>query len=131
MSREDRELALEAYTAAATRPKPDFETVNRLFDPEHVFVPVTAQIDTREFRGAAALSEFPDLSDWEGTIEAAVDVGRGKVILVTQGEYRPSSSGPSLSLRGWIVSTVRGGRVLRTELYTDPGKALQAAGLSE
>ena len=131
MSQEDRELALEAYTAATARPKPDFETVNRLFDPEHVFVPLTAQIDTREFRGAAALSEFPDLRDWEGSIEAAVDVGRGKVLLVTQGEYRASSSGPSVPFRSWIVATLRSGRVIRTELYVDPAKALEAAGPAE
>ena len=131
MSQADRETALEAYTAATARPKPDFETINRLFDPEHVFVPLTAQVDTREFHGAAGFREFTDLRDWEGTIEAAVDIGRGKVLLVTQGQYRGSSSGASVPLRSWIVSTLRGGKVLRTELYLDPGQALEAAGLSE
>jgi ketosteroid isomerase-like protein len=131
MSKEDLTVAMAAYTAATARPKPDFETVNRLFDPEHILVPLTAQIDTRDFQGASAFVEFPDLADWTGSIEGAVDFGRGRVVLVTQGEYRGSSSGASLPMRSWIVATLRGGKVLRTELYIDPVKALEAAGLRE
>jgi ketosteroid isomerase-like protein len=124
-------VAVEAYTAATLRPKPDFETVNRLFHPEHVLVPLTAQLDTRDFQGVAAFLDLPDLADWSGTIEGAVDFGRGRVVLVTQGEYRGSSSGASVPLRSWIVASVRNGKVLRTEIYVDPVKALAAAGLPE
>jgi ketosteroid isomerase-like protein len=131
MSRDDLKLAMEAYAAATARPKPDFETVNRLFDPEHILVPLTAQVDTRDFEGASAFNEFPDLADWTGTIEGAVDFGAGRVVLVTQGEYRGSSSGPSIPLRSWIVATVRNGKLIRSEIYVDPLKALEAAGLSE
>ena len=130
MSQADREIALKAYIAATARPTPDFETINRLFDPDHVFVPLTAQIDRREFLGAATFRDsdfFSDLRDWEGEIEAAVDIGEGRVLLVTQGHYRGSASGASVPLRTWIVSTLRGGKVLRTEIHLDPAQALRAA----
>jgi ketosteroid isomerase-like protein len=130
MSEADREIALEAYTAATARPTPDFETVNRLFDPDHVLVPLTAQVDSREVRGAAGFRDFSDMRDWEGEIEGAVDIGRGRVLLVTQGHYRGSASGASVPLRSWIVATLRSGKVLRTEIYRDPAQALEV-GLAE
>ena len=43
MSRENLDLALRAMRAACAQPKPDFETMNALFDPDHVLVPIAAR----------------------------------------------------------------------------------------
>lgn len=63
------------------------------------------------------------------TFDGAVDVGGSKVLCVFTAQFRGPTSGAEFEQRTWAVATVRGGRVVRTEVYTDPAKALEAAGL--
>ena len=137
MSQENAELVKRAFRAATARPKPDFATMNALFHPDHVLVPVT--LDTQEVVGARGYQAFlqGDAGDggapvsWEADFEGAVDVGSHKVLAVLTGRYRGSASGVELEQRNWAVVTVRDGLVARTEIYLDPAEALQAAALSE
>jgi ketosteroid isomerase-like protein len=143
MSRENIELASRAMRAVSARPKPDFATVNEVFHPDHVFVPVQGQLEGEEYRGARGSQQFfrtsgvqGEASDaplsWVATdLEGAVDVGNRKVLLVTNASYRGSASGIEFEQRNWVVMTVRDGRISRTEVYADPAAALQAVGLSE
>jgi ketosteroid isomerase-like protein len=143
MSRENIELASRAMRAVSARPKPDFETVNEVFHPDHVFVPVQGQLEGEEYRGARGSQQFfrtsgvqGEASDaplsWVATdLEGAVDVGNRKVLLVTNASYRGSASGIEFEQRNWVVMTVRDGRISRTEVYADPAAALEAVGLSE
>jgi ketosteroid isomerase-like protein len=133
MSRENVELVTRAIRAAAARPKPDFETMNALFHPDHVLVPLTSQIDVKEVRGGRGYQTFlrePPVS-WNADLEGAVDVGGNKVLCVLSARYRGSTSGAEVEQRTWVVATVRDGRVSRTEVYTNPAEALEAAGLRE
>ena len=140
MPNPDVELVLRALRAAAARPKPDFATMNQLFHPEHVLIGLQT-LDTGEFVGArewqaglrevahpghAVPTEGAPLS-WEADIEAAVDVGAGKVLAVGSTSFRGASSGAEVMQRFWAVSTVRAGLVTRTETFTDPALALHAA----
>jgi ketosteroid isomerase-like protein len=143
MSRENIELASRAMRAVSARPKPDFATVNEVFHPDHVFVPVQGQLEGEEYRGARGSQQFfrtsgvqGEASDaplsWVATdLEGAVDVGNRKVLLVTNASYRGSASGIEFEQRNWVVMTVRDGRISRTEVYADPAAALEAVGLSE
>ena len=42
MSQENLDLVVRAMEAVLRRPKPDFETVNALYHPDHVLVPLAA-----------------------------------------------------------------------------------------
>ena len=141
MSREEIELVTRAVRAAIARPKPDFATINEVFHPDHVFVPATGPIDTTEYQGARGYRQFlrQELSNigagdaalaWEADFEGAVDAGNHKVIAVISPRLRGSASGVEFEQRMWTVMTVRDGRIIRTESYTDPTAAFKAA-LSE
>jgi ketosteroid isomerase-like protein len=143
MSKEDIELATRAIRAVMARPEPDFETMNEVFDPDHVYVPTTRAIDAEEYRGGRGYQQFLreeggniGASDaalvWdEADLEGVVDVGNHRVIAVTAARFRGKRSGVDFEQRIWVVMTVRDGRICRTESHTDPTEALKAAGLSE
>ena len=143
MSKEELELVTRAIRATSARPKPDFATINEVFHPDHVMVPTFGQLESEEFHGARGSQQFfrrvgvhTEASDapmsWEGTdLEGAVDVGNHKVLAVTTAWHRGSSSGIDVVQRFWVVMTVRGSRIARTEVYADPAEALEAVGRSE
>lgn len=121
--------------AVLARPKPDFETVNALFHPDHVLVPFDASTlggaDAKGARGYKAwLEQTADALEWEAELKGAVDVGPHKVLVVTLNRNRGASSGAETEDRVWSVVTVTNGKLTRTEAYLDPAKALEAAGLS-
>jgi hypothetical protein len=135
MSQETLDLALRAVRAVCARP-PDFETVNALFHPDHVFVSVTAGLlGEAQAKGAsgykARLKEAADVGSWEADVRGGVDVGPEKVLVVTVNRFQGAMSGLSSDFRAWAVVTVAGGKITRTEVHIDPTKALEAAGLSE
>jgi ketosteroid isomerase-like protein len=136
MSQENLDLVIRAIQAALKQPKPDFETLNALYHPEHVLVPLTANVlGEGEAKGAAGykqwLQQTDDAVHWEGELKGAVDVGPNKVLAVTLTRFEGASSGVETKQRTWSVITVAEGKVTRTDIYNDPIKALEAAGLSE
>jgi ketosteroid isomerase-like protein len=136
MSQENLDLVLRAMHAALAQPKPDFETVNALFHPDHVLVPIEAStFGGAEAQGAggykAWLEQTADEMEWEAELKGAVDVGPHKVLVVTLNRFRGASSGAETEDRVWNVVTVTDRKLTRTEAYLDPAKALEAAGLSE
>jgi ketosteroid isomerase-like protein len=135
MSQETLDLALRAVRAACARP-PDFETVNALFHPDHVFVPVTSGLlGEGEAQGAAGykawLEDAANVMSWEADVQGGVDIGPDKVLVVTENRSRGATSGIPSEFRAWAVVTVAGGKVTRSEVHLDPAKAIEAAGLSE
>jgi ketosteroid isomerase-like protein len=136
MSQENLDLVVRAIQAAIEQPKPDFETVNALYHPDHVLVPLGANaLGEGEAKGAAGykrwLRETDDAVSWEGELKGAVDVGPDKVLAVTQTRFEGASSGVKTEQRTWNVVTVAEGKLTRTEVYSDPIQALEAAGLRE
>jgi ketosteroid isomerase-like protein len=142
MSQENLELVTRAMRAATTRPKPDFATMNAVFHPDHVLVPLTT-LDTDEVRGARGYQAYQREQSgpssrageapmsWEVDLEGFVDVGPNKVLCVATLRARGSASGIDMDQRTWFVVTVRDGQVSRTEHYSDSTAALKAAGLPE
>ena len=136
MSQENLDLVVRAVRAVLARPKPDFETVNALYHPDHVLVPIEAStLGGAEAHGArgykAWLEQTADALEWEAELKGAVDVGPHKVLVVTLNRFRGASSGAETEDRVWNLVTVSDGKLTRTETYLDPAKALEAAGLSE
>ena len=131
MSRENIELVERALRALTERPKPDFATINTLYDPEHVFVSVQANmLGEAEAKGARGfktwLEEQAGVVPFEMELDGAVDVGADVVLAVTAVRFEGVSSGVKTEQRVWNVVTVRNGKIMRTEAYTDPGEALEA-----
>jgi ketosteroid isomerase-like protein len=136
MSQENLELVMCAMTAANARPRPDFETLNALFSPDHVFIPVEGgklggdeRVGGEGYR--AWLEENRSTLPWEAKLEGAVDLGPDTVLTVHSMHFRGASSGIDLHERMWLVCQVREGKITRTEAFLDPAEALEAAGLRE
>jgi ketosteroid isomerase-like protein len=74
---------------------------------------------------ADAFERFPiDLDD-------LVDAGADKVLIHQRYDVRGRGSGATVEFDNWIVVTVRRGRILRAEWFTDRAEALEAAELRE
>jgi ketosteroid isomerase-like protein len=133
VSRENLELVLRALRAFAELPKPDFATINELFDRDHVFVP--AMLDEKEGRvgaeGFRALREELDsVMPWEVMqVDGAVDVGPNTVLAVVSSSSVGRASGIALEQRFWFLMTVIGRKIRRTEAYSDPAEAVRSSGL--
>jgi ketosteroid isomerase-like protein len=135
MSQENLEIVTRAVQAALARPEPDFAAVNELYAPDHVFVPAGADMLEREARGARGFrawrEETQEFLGAEHDLKGAVDVAPDKVLVVTTTRFEGTASGFASEQRIWNVVTVAGGKITRTEAYTEPAQALEAAGLRE
>lgn len=136
MSQENLDLVVRAMRAVRARPEPDFETVNALYHPDHVLVPLGAHsLGEAEAHGArgfkAWLEQTADAVRWEAELKGAVDVGPDKVLAVTLNRFWGASSGVETEERVWNVVTVRDGKITRTDTYLDSRQALAAVGPSE
>jgi ketosteroid isomerase-like protein len=72
---------------------------------------------------------FP-FEEWEVEVDELVDHG-DQVIATHRQRGRGASSGAAAELEQGIIFTLRDGEVVRAEIYGDPEKALEAAGLRE
>lgn len=135
MSRENLELAVRGIRAAIREPKPDFETMNALFDPDHVLVSVVADKLGGEGEAVGAsgyrawVEAQRDVVSFETELEGAIDVGPESVVAVLAVRFRGASSGAPTEQRVWAVLTVIDGKITRTENYIDPAEALESVGL--
>jgi ketosteroid isomerase-like protein len=119
--------------AGGELPKPDFATMNELFDRDHVFVP--APLDEKEGRvGAEGYRAFGEELDsvmpMEATqVDGAVDLGPNAVLAVVTNRYVGRASGIATEQRFWFLMTVIDGKIKRTEAYSDPAEAVRSLGL--
>jgi ketosteroid isomerase-like protein len=132
VSRKNLELVIRASRAACEQP-PDWETINALYHPEHVFATIQANklgdAEAVGARGYKALLE--GVLPFEMEFEGAVDIGPDIVLSVATVRFRGASSGVGGEQRLWAVVTVADGKITRTEAHADPAEALEAVGLSE
>jgi ketosteroid isomerase-like protein len=136
MSQENVEIVRRAYSAGFRRPKPDYGTVNELFDPDHELLSFISSVEGRRFRGALGFREW--LSDmdqawesWEAKWERTTDVDEERVLAVMEVKTHSRMAGIPLKRDIFFISTVREGQVVRTESYPGLAEAIEAAGLSE
>lgn len=132
MSREDLEIATRALQAAIARPQPDYATVNELYAPDHVFAPAGAESGIEEeAQGAEGFRRWRETTQQilspEHELEGVVDVGGGKVLVVTTTRFKVQRTDTESEQRIWTVVTIKNGKIVRTEAYTDPARALEAA----
>jgi ketosteroid isomerase-like protein len=77
------------------------------------------------------LQAFDYLQPFRTADTEFIDAGADKVLLQYRTDLRGRGSGAKFEFRRWCVVTLRKGRALRTEWFTDRAEALEAAGLSE
>jgi ketosteroid isomerase-like protein len=135
MSQENLEMVTSALRAAFARPDPDFATLNQLYAADHVLVPAGAGGIEEEARGMegykAWREEVGNVMEPEFDLKGTVDAGPDKVLAVISNHFSGKSSGVTMEQRMWLVVTVKGGKITRTQAFTDSAQALEAAGLSE
>ena|SRR5215207_6712992 len=136
MSEENVEIARAAIEAAIRRPRPDWETMNALFHPDHEFRGREAGLEGGGgHRGARGYREWltsvSETLEWEQTFAEATKIEHERVLAVIPTRFRGRQSGAETEQRIAAVVTVREGKVVRTELFQSPEQALEAAGLRE
>jgi ketosteroid isomerase-like protein len=135
MSEENVEIVRAAIEATMRRPKPDWETMNALFHPDHEFLPRDVGLVGGGVRGAQGyrdwLSNLSETMEWEVTLAEVTEIDHERVLAVTPTRFRGRQSGAETEQRIAAVVTVREGKVVRTELFQSPEQAGEAAGLSE
>jgi hypothetical protein len=129
----DLELVRRGVEAVLRKPKPDFATINEIYDPEHEWVSRVSGIEGVS-RGAggfrALLADFADTMEWEGTLVECRAIDGGQVMYVMDGRFRGKTSGIDLGERRVAsVATVRSAKIVRTESYGSLAEAREAVGL--
>jgi ketosteroid isomerase-like protein len=136
MSQENVEIVRRAHEAGNRKPKPDFAMLNALFHPDHEFVARITAVDGQSFRGAQGFREFGARQDeawesWEATIERITEIDDDRVLVVLVFKARSRIGGVPMQDRFAYVSTLRSGRITRTETYSSPEQALETVGLPQ
>ena len=130
MSEENVELLRQTEEALLRR---DRDAWFAIHDEDFEIVPVR---DWPEggVRGREAAWNFHmrilDSFEWEAIEVEHVDAGADKVLAHLR-SARGVGSGAEVELDQWFVTTVREGKILRLQWFTDRAEALEAAGLSE
>src|SRR5690242_15026040 len=117
MSQENVEIARRAYAAALRRPSPDFETVNTLFDPGHLIVPVATTAEGRPLRGADGFRQYlSDLDEvfrsWEATIVDVEELDDERVLAEARHVGISREAGVPWEETAWYLVTLRNARIV-------------------
>ena len=118
----------EAFLAA------DFQTALSFYAPD-VEWDGTNLPDGQVGRGHEAILDHvtrwaETWDDWTVEVERIVEAGSDKVIVFMR-ERGQSDSGLTMDERHSELYTLRNGKIVRRQGFSDPGQALEAAGLSE
>jgi uncharacterized protein len=134
MSQENVDLVRCAYAAYN---EGDWEGARDMYHPEVIWDLSTYEgwPDTTEICGAAAVIDWlrdwaSIYSDYYSKIDQIFDSGDQVVVLARLGGGERDST--EFAEMVWAqVTTVRDGKIVRVQNYSDQGKALEAAGLEE
>jgi ketosteroid isomerase-like protein len=135
MSRENVEIVRRAM-AATSRQELDWETVNAVYHPDHVLVPITAGLGDGEVKGAAGAEEWIEkqrsAGEWDSELHGVLDMGPNVVMAEISLHFRGLASGASGEQHMWLVMELKGGKIMQTLAFTRPQEAaLEAARLSQ
>ena len=129
------EIVRRAMSAAYRRPKPDFETINVLYHPDHEIVSRLADVlGVTSLRGAGGYREWLDNTgevwEWmELELEEVSNIDDERVLVVSRARARSRLGGVPLDQRFGSIVTVDDGKLVRTQTYRSVDEARKAAGL--
>jgi ketosteroid isomerase-like protein len=138
MSQENVELVRRAYEVF-NEGGPEAVIAAGMWSPEIVFDFSPSEIpglgvyrghdEVRAFFEEDWFGAFP-FEKWEVVVDELIDAGE-QVIAITRQRGLGASSGASTELEQGTIFTLRDRAAVRVEIYGDPKKALEAAGLRE
>jgi ketosteroid isomerase-like protein len=137
MSQENVEIARRACEAAWRRPKPDFDTLNAIAHPDHEMFTAQSLVEGGSYRGAQGFREWLASwgetfgEEWENSVKQAKAIDAERVLVTGWLKALGLRGGVPVEEEFWVVMSVRGGKVIRSAVYTDRVQALEAAGLEE
>lgn len=137
MSDENVEIARRICEAAWRRPQPDIETINALGHPDHEMFTIQSLVEGGGYRGAQGFREWLISwnemfgEEWQASVEQARATDDEGVLITGWMKARGSHGGVPVEQQFWVAMTVRDGKVVRSEVFTDRAQALEAAGLRE
>ena len=136
MSRENVDIARRALQASNRTPRPDFDTVNALYHPDHVLVAAISDVEGRSYRGAEGFRDYlHEMNEAWGAREARVErveeIDADRVLAVGVFSGRSQRARVPQEAPFANVMTIREGKVVRTENYGSVEKALEAVGRRE
>jgi ketosteroid isomerase-like protein len=132
MSQENVEIVRRMWEAFLAN---DFQTALSSYDPD-VEWDGTNLPDGQVGRGLDAIMDhitrWSDMwgESWRVEVERVIDAGGDQVVVFIR-ETGRSSSGLEMDERHGELYTVRDGRIVRRQGFSDPKEALEAVGLSE
>jgi len=131
MAQEDVGLIQRMYEAFHTG---DTDGALAYFDPD-VEVDASIRVDEGISHGRDAVYAMVARwvgawDEWSEEIEEMRDLG-GQVLVVSTQRGRSKGSGIEVETRYAVLYDVQGDRIARMALYSEPEKAIEAAGLSE
>ncbi len=134
---ENVELAQRSFAAFNRTVAEGADDYYDLLDAEVEWIPITALLDGRSYRGPEAVRRWVgDLKrDWELyeiRWKQVRDLGDGRVLVFGFWHTRGRRGGVQLSFEqaAWLID-LRCGKLIRSETFTDRSKALEAAGLRD
>jgi ketosteroid isomerase-like protein len=130
------EIVRRAVEAANRKPKPDFETINALYHPDHVLISAISNVEGRGFEGARGFGQWlADIADsfesWEMKIDGLEEIDGKRLLLQTRFSARGKGGGVPVEQEQAAVVTVKDGKIRRTESYQSTEEAREAAGLAK
>jgi ketosteroid isomerase-like protein len=135
MSQENVEIVRRGFEAAFRTPEPDFATMNALYHPDHELISLRDALEGETHHGARGYRDWQldtqETLPWETTLEKVTELDDDRVLVVMPTRSRGTSSGVVLDQKLASIVTVRGGKILRTEVYPSTEEALKAVGLGE
>ena len=131
MSRENLEVVRRMWEAFLAS---DFQTALSSYDP-NVEWDGTNLPDGRVGRGLDAIMDhitrWADMwENWHVEVERVIDAGDDQVVVFIR-EIGRSTTGLDMDERHGELYTVRDGRIVRRQGFSDPNEALEAVGLRE
>jgi ketosteroid isomerase-like protein len=131
VSRENVEIVRRVIKAGNTRPKPDFDVINALCDPDHVLVAQLSGVEGTIYHGARGyrewLTDMAQTFEWLGArLGQVTEIDDHRVLVVSTLSLRSRRGGVPLEQDVASIMTVRDGKVVRTENYPLVEQALQA-----
>jgi ketosteroid isomerase-like protein len=123
------EIVRRAAEAASRKPRPDFDTMNELFSPQHEFLDAMAEAADGGRGFQQWFQRFNEIWEtWDSHVEEVVALDGERVLV----RYRFVGVGAAghipVDQEMANVMTVRGGQIVRTEVYMTPEEARRAAG---
>ena len=128
MSEENVEIVRKAVEAYA---RGDLDTALTYADPDIIWNPVEEVASKGHDAIRANLERWEtDWEDYEATPEEHIDAG-DQVLVTIHWSGRGRGSGLRVDIRTYNLYTLRDGKAIRMDEFTEQSEALEAAGLSE